>query len=309
MALRDTGQHQHTDEVSTYVGDFILSITQAMREQLMFAIRELEPVKLDSDHLEPIQRRPGVYQLFLDGVSVYVGKAVDDLKGRLARHSYKLSGRYDPSDTTGSNLIDRMSFRCMYINVDIDALAPEKMMIQQFKELGEAPWNNSGFGNNDPGRERDTSTVKLAHFDRLYPINLDVDLTPKERMLAKGAVPINDLQEALQVIKSSMPFLMRYGQSHPNKKVFKSIDVTADNVAGTTKTVSGWLDWIADKLPAGWSITALPGYIISYEEADVSHYRSRTHAWHTNGGNHTVVLHQPVFTDGKVEDDDTSEGE
>lgn len=307
MAWKDNTEI--SEEASKYVGDFILSITQAMRTQLMEAILQLEPVPLTKERLEPIQRRPGIYQLFLDGKSVYIGKADSNLTDRLAIHRRKFSGRYDAKSVQGTPLVDRMSFRCMYINADIDSLGPEKMLIHQFKRDGDAPWNNTGIGNKDPGRNRDMSVVKLTHFDRMFPINLDVVITPQAPVSQKIVVPICDLQDALASLKVAMPFLFRYGQSNPNKKLLKSIRVDNDTIDGVSRTVREWLSWVADQLPTGWSITALPGYVIAYEESDFEKYASRTQAWHSHGGSHTVATHTPEFTAGKVEESDDEEGD
>ena len=38
---------------------------------------------------------------------------------------------------------------------------------------GKLPWNHSGFGSNDPGQQRDTTTYKQDHFDTQHPIRLN----------------------------------------------------------------------------------------------------------------------------------------
>ncbi|MGV9319800.1 GIY-YIG nuclease family protein [Streptomyces sp. NPDC003660] len=113
-----------------------------------------------------LSQRPGVYQLYLGDDFVYVGKAETSLPSRLRQHLRKISGRRSitPSD---------MTFSCLYVAEDFSAMAPEQLLINHRRDLSEIPWNNNGFGNRDPGRQRDHTALKPTHFDALYPIDLD----------------------------------------------------------------------------------------------------------------------------------------
>lgn len=290
-----------TPEVEhAYVGEFSLSITEAMRTQLMEALEKLEQVPLIPENMEKIERRPGIYQLFLDGCSVYIGKADDNLNARVGHHYRKISGRTDTAGTGNGRLIDRMIFKCMYINEDIDSLGPEKMLIQQFRQTNEASWNNNGFGNKDVGKERDTSAVKGLHFDRTYQIDLDLIITPDNRRTTKKTFPVDTLLEAMSVIKTALPFVFRYGTTPADKKELAAVDVSREQLAGSSRTVREWLDWIADRLPYGWKIVALPGYVLAYKTSDLEKYRSRMFIWHANGGGHTYEVNEPEWASGAV---------
>jgi hypothetical protein len=176
--------------------EFKLSITRALADQLADALSRLQPAPLTLDGLENIQPRPGVYELYLDDQRVYVGKASKSLPTRLHNHLRKLSGR-------SRIQLNDVSFQCLYVDEDLEAAAPEKMLIKMYRNQGGAPWNTNGFGNKDPGRRRDHSLVKSNHFDALYPINLD---------LAIGSIPPGTYpaRKFLEKVKSSLPFNLRF---------------------------------------------------------------------------------------------------
>jgi hypothetical protein len=39
-----------------------------------------------------------------------------------------------------------MTFSCLYVAEDFSALAPEQLLINHRKDLGEIPWNSNSFG-------------------------------------------------------------------------------------------------------------------------------------------------------------------
>ncbi|MET7494119.1 GIY-YIG nuclease family protein [Streptomyces sp900116325] len=113
-----------------------------------------------------LDERPGVYQLYRNGEFVYVGKADKSLPTRINKHLHKVSGRTNIA-------LSEMTFTCLYVAEDFSALPPEKLLTMHYMERGEIPWNNNGFGNNDPGKRRDETVVKANHFDNQYPIDVD----------------------------------------------------------------------------------------------------------------------------------------
>src|SRR5699024_8774888 len=124
-----------------------------MRRQLVEHLARLEAVELSAQTVSTLRDQPGVYELFLDGELVYVGKAGQNLQERLSVHLRKLGGR-----TFG--LRERCTFKAIYILEDLNAFGPEYLLIEDAKQEGRAPWNFNGFGNKDPGRQRDTTVVK-----------------------------------------------------------------------------------------------------------------------------------------------------
>src|SRR2546423_5476461 len=145
-------------------GESRLSIPRALADQLAEGLRKLTPAALDEHEISRLGRRPGIYHLYQNGLLVYVGKAEDSLPKRLTEHYRKLIGR---------EKVGAMTFACLYVDEDLHAVAPERLLIHRYRAAGQAPWNTNGFGNHDPGRRRDTTAFEADHFDSLYPVRLD----------------------------------------------------------------------------------------------------------------------------------------
>lgn len=241
------------------VAEFKLSITKALADQLAEALDPLTPSPLTSENLNQLEDRPGVYILFLDGRRVYVGKTAKELPARLRQHLRKVFGRSGLS-------LDRVSFVCVYVDRDMDSVAPERMLIAKYSPLGGVPWNNNGFGNKDPGRKRDNSLVKVNHFDAEYPINLDTPVIPSSARVSVSAT--------LAALKKTLPFTLRYETSAQGKSITNASDVTIPSTATTCRQV---IKEILRALPTGWQATALPGYVILYREE--AEYQSATGWW------------------------------
>jgi Eco29kI restriction endonuclease len=267
-------------------GEFKLSITRALADQLAEALEKLHPAPLTKDRVDKLQKRAGVYEIFIKKEKAYVGKASKDLPSRLTNHLKKLSGR------SGINL-DQVEFQCLYVDEDLEASAPEKMLIKKYRDQGTIPWNTNGFGNKDPGRNRDNSLVKAKHFDAIYPINLDLPLSPPQGN-------IYSISDYLQAVKILLPFNLRYDSRLKKKRVAHE-HPTLEFPRGLT-TVRAVVQKAIDVLPEGWQATALPGYIILYEENKP--YESARVSWRKINGR-TTELTGPnrLDEDGEVEDE------
>lgn len=231
------------------VGDFKLSITRALADQLATSIERLTPQPLTEVALSGLEGRPGVYQLYLSGDLVYVGKASRDLPRRLRKHLRKLSGRTNIS-------LDDVGFICLYVDEDLEASAPEKMLIARYRSAGDVPWNTNGFGNNDPGKQRDRSLVKTNHFDALYPINLEVEI-----LLAPHTAKYST-DDYLRRLKEKLPFNLRY--ENKDADAVQTLRETSVCDPGGPRSVRSHLQSAFAALPSGWQLTILPGYVILY---------------------------------------------
>lgn len=203
-----------------------------------------------------IPEEQGVYQLFLDGALVYVGKtdAEAGLKQRLSRHVSKIQQRHnlDP---------ERVSFKAVRIFV-FTAVDLETQLIKHYSAAATPPaWNLSGFGANDPGRERDTTTLKDGHFDLLYPINIDVPL------VASATVGEFQVANVLATLKTEVPYVIRY-QNNGGKSRKPHIDLvsTMVKIPAGGHTARRVLQLAQSALGADWQVTVQPGYIIIYKE-------------------------------------------
>lgn len=242
--------------------DFKLSITRALADQLQSALGRLSPASLSVDEVSQLQQRPGVYVLFVDGSRVYVGKA-DNLPARLTQHMRKLSGRIGPFSAGA------VTFVCLYVDEDLEASAPEKLLIKAYQYEGGAPWNNNGFGNKDPGRNRDTTTVQANHFDALYPINLNFPVA-----LDQAVVGDSNVLACLTNLKKKLPYLLRIGWKGHEREL-RTVKIT---VPAVELPVRQWIKLVVEALP-GWLATALPGYVILYKEQDPNRYHSAIMYW------------------------------
>ncbi len=281
------GSHNSTD----HTAEFRLNITKAMADQLYDLITQLTPAPLTATNVNALDEKPGIYQLYRGEEIVYVGKADKSLPERLGQHIVKLSGRTVGADH--AKLVDEMRFTCLYVLEDLSAVAPERLMIKRFQAEGQAAWNANGFGRNDPGKERDTSAVKVGHFDALFPINLDAGVN-----VSAGKTPAKGF---LADLKTNLPYNLRYDGAFKGKAGVALTEVIAGQPTTTAREV---FKRVIQSLPDGWQLTALPGYAILYPSGKT--YPSALAWWTKVDGAVLETIGTPEFdTKGSVEDDTT----
>lgn len=230
---------------------FEFALTDALIAQLITCLDGMKTAELTPKITAGIPNGQGVYQLFLDGNLVYIGKTDNEagLQKRLLRHANLVLSR---SNLTGG----RVTFKAVQVLV-FSAMELESMLIKHYMVDGKVPpWNNSGFGSNDPGRQRDTTKYKPNHFNILYPISLN-------GLVTTPLPPALTVKEALKLLKSELPFLLRFEGKKPNVTDLESTVLTTD-ISGLS--VSDTLKALIALLPTGWQATHLPGYIILYKE-------------------------------------------
>jgi hypothetical protein len=233
--------------------EFEFDLPSALLGRLIDVFSEIEPAKLDIRTTQTIPDEQGVYQLFLDEVLVYVGKTDGDagLRSRLSRHATKMLHRsnLDPS---------RVSYKAVRVFV-FTAMDLEGDLIRHYGGVKKLAWNGSGFGSNDPGKERDTTRVKAQNFDAQYPIDID---RPIEFEIENGET----IALALSRLKGSLPFTLRFEMIAPRSRTPHSdlTDSKLPALRGVT-TARKIFQHLVQPLPRGWKITALPGYVIMYK--------------------------------------------
>jgi hypothetical protein len=227
--------------------EFVLSITQALGDQIDKTLATLTPATLDLQHIAQLKPKPGVYQIFIDESLVYVGKADKSLPSRLTKHYHKIRGRQGIR-------IEDATFVCLYVQSDFVAVAPERLLISRHRADGQAAWNSNGFGANDPGQQRDNTRIKSEHFDSHYPINLDLELTNAP------TTPL-PLPEYADWLRGALPYTFRIASEHAK---LSSVQVP---VPSQPLTASSALEALASALTAPWQIVALRGYVIAYPNA------------------------------------------
>jgi hypothetical protein len=234
--------------------EFEFDLPGALLARLIQVLDRLEPVVLDSANLAHIPEEQGVYQLYLDNRLVYVGKtdAKAGLNSRLSRHARKIRHRIglDPV---------RVSFKAVRIFV-FTAIDLETDLMRHYGGVKEIAWNGSGFGSNDPGRERDTTKVDSSNYDARFPIDID-------RELAFAIDAGETAASALLRLKDALPYTFRYqGKGGGSRNPHPDFETTRLPALTGPTTPRAAIEYIVGLLPNGWQATALPGYIILYKE-------------------------------------------
>jgi hypothetical protein len=239
---------------SGYV-EFEFNLPEALLSSLIQVLDRLESANLATASLANIPDAQGVYQLYLDDELVYIGKtdAETGLRNRLERHRSKIQQRrgLDPS---------RVSFKAVRIYV-FTAMDLETQLIAHYGGFAKVKWNGSGFGSNDPGRQRDTTTYREDHFDAIFQIDID-------RMLDIALPHADTAATILAMLKNTLPYVFRYeGRTSRSRQPHPDLEnTTVSTVAVSPLTARRVLEVVVPQLPAGWQATQLPSHIILYKE-------------------------------------------
>lgn len=235
--------------------EFEFDLPAALLDSLVNEFAKMDSASLTHEHTMQVPDEQGVYQLLVGGQVVYVGKTDADsgLRGRLSKHAWTIQHRQNlkPSD---------VQFKAARVFV-FTAMDLEKLLIRHYAQSADVWWNFSGFGSNDPGRNRDTTELKATGFDAVYPIDLDhlVDIQ------TEGGV---SAAQVLDALRKELPFTLRAEGDgtrgrRPHPDLVMSMVPPFVTKPSTTREV---LNAVLAVLPAGWQATALPGRIIMYRE-------------------------------------------
>ncbi|MFD9374121.1 Eco29kI family restriction endonuclease [Streptomyces sp. NPDC059999] len=234
-----------------------LGITHHTGTRLLDMLTERLALNLTKTNISKVRSLPGIFMLFRRSELMYVGKADRSLPTRLATTRRKLEGRLglDPED---------FSFTYLYIEDDMTAVAPEQLIIKQLR--GSIPWNANGFGNSDPGSNRDQATIKASHFDALHPINLNLPIRvtrePHETLTAESR-EIMELDTFARKVKKELPYTLRL----PMDSV--KLGGTSIIVPQGPLSADQAFRIIARGLGESWQISALLGYVVVRKENDI----------------------------------------
>lgn len=261
-----------TDKFSDGCGLFEFDISTPLFEQMSSDFDLLAPVPLNEANLADVADRPGVYGLHHDDRLVYVGKADDSAATRLRKHRRQLDGRLGITP-------DEVSFKCLHFANTWDPFKPEAHMIRRY-----APrWNNTGFGPNDPGRQRDHTRLKDAHWHVLYPLDPDY---------ACGGIPAGqyDVLELLREIAKQVPYWVRFqgnreGHGDGERRLYEAaqsdfsqaqpVEVRCDGMSARALLLLA-----VRALPNShdWQLTQLPSHLLLYREQGAE-YPRMTRLW------------------------------
>ena len=231
--------------------EFEFNLPDALLASLIEAFEDMESASLLREHVVQLPEAQGVYQLLYEDNIVYVGKTDGEagLRQRLGRHAFSIQHRRNLDESL-------VKFRALRVFV-FTAVDLEAQLIKHYGGKSKVTWNNSGFGSNDPGRERDTTKIKVGGFDDLFPIDLD---RPIELVGLKDPIIAADVLAAL---RREVPYIIR--AQTLKKRPHPDLLVAAGRGQGLT-TAREVIRSILEGLPPGWQATMLPGRIILYHE-------------------------------------------
>lgn len=240
----------------TYFEELEFDLPTALIHALVALLGEMPSASLTENQVSTVENEQGIYQLFLDDALVYIGKTDADagLQTRLRRHSKKIQGRIGLDSS-------RVTFKAVRIYV-FTAMDLEELLIAHFGLTSTNSWNHSGFGANDPGRERDTTKLKAHHFDKKFPIQLQLPVD----LGADGTA--QSVHDVLVKLKRAVPYLIRAQTAGGRSKQAHEDLVTTRITIPATKglTAESILRLIKTALGSEWQVTALPGYVVIYKE-------------------------------------------
>jgi hypothetical protein len=231
--------------------EFEFDLPDALLASLIDVFDKMESAPLLPEHVVDLPEEQGVYQLLHEGKVVYVGKTDGEagLRQRLGRHAFTIQHRCNLEPSS-------VEFRALRVFV-FTAIDLETQLIKHYVGKSKVKWNNSGFGSNDPGRERDTTKIKAGGFDDLFPIDLD------KPVRLDGLEPPLTAAKALAALDREVPYIIR--ALRPRKKQHPDFSVEIDPLPELT-TAREVIKSVVSKLPPGWQATMLPGRVILYRE-------------------------------------------
>ena len=241
--------------------DFEFDLPRFLLTGLAEQLDGIGSARLSTANLVEVPDAQGVYQLFLGDRLVYIGKtdAADGLNHRLTRHVAHVQHR--------SNLDPELVwFKAARVFV-FTAVDLETLLIRHYRRMsslsgggGVLVWNGSGFGNNDPGRERDTTGYADGHFDRMYPIDID-------RQVAVDAAGARSAAQVLGLLRDCLPYTFRFQMKGPrSRSPHPDLDLsTVSLIEGVPFTARSVIQQVVACLPSGWRALKLPGRIILYK--------------------------------------------
>lgn len=243
--------------------EFELDIENILRTQIPDYFDQITPAPLTQANVLALpEKAKGAYMLLHQDTPVYAGKTDSrhGFRDRLFRHWQTLQYRKN------LNIAD-ITFKAVRVmvfsNFDVETILIEEMRKRDNEHL---QWNNSGFGSNDPGHNREIQ--EPAKFDNDYPIDID---RPLEDVVQAGK---HNLRDLLVQAKVKLPFLLRYETDEKgrngNKVTYEKYTIGhADQrnveveIPSDTPTMRELMTIVIQALP-GWRATVFPARVILY---------------------------------------------
>jgi hypothetical protein len=235
---------------------FEFDLPTHLRDDLVLLLERMDEAALTRRNTARIPDAQGVYQLFYNGVPVYIGKTDSEagLRTRLSRHARKILHR--PS------LTGKVTFKAIRVMV-FTAMDLETELIKYYRNKhGKEwlPWNGSGFGSNDPGTERETTRRRPDGFDQQYPI----DITLPRHWVAPGN---KSVAEVLADLKARLPYTLRYQTAKPrSRKPHPEMQAARMTIPRRPQSVRELMWLISRALGPRWQAVRFDSHVILYQE-------------------------------------------
>ncbi len=225
----------------------------ALLRSLVDTLDQVEQAPLLIENTSILPEEQGIYQLFHNKTPVYVGKtdAKSGLMNRLVRHSKKILHRLNLDPVN-------VSFKAIRVYV-FTAVDIEGDLIRHYGGVGGLAWNGSGFGSNDPGRERDTTRNKPENFDYQHPIDID-------REMDFGLPSSGTAAEVLNLLRAAVPYTFRIQRPGGRRNLHSDLEETMVRCEKGPMSARAAIGDVVRQLPSGWQATKLLGYVILYKE-------------------------------------------
>jgi hypothetical protein len=234
--------------------EFEFDLPEALLKSIIDAFDSMESAPLSPKDVLVIPDAQGVYQLLLGDDIVYIGKTDSEagLLRRLSRHAWTIQNR------EGLTVTD-VFFKAVRVYV-FTAVDLETQLIKFYRGKYSISWNNSGFGSNDPGRNRDWTAASPGSFDVLYPLDLDQPILFE----LEGETSLSSVISAL---KKELPYTLRVQRAPAgSRKIHPDFDNLELTLTPGNTTAREMIVSMMNVLPPGWQATALAGRIIIYKE-------------------------------------------
>jgi hypothetical protein len=227
---------------------FDFDLAGAVIGQLVEAFGKLGVGALAPAVLNDVDAGNGIYQLHYDEQLVYIGSA-KRVRARLLQHHEKLSGRKNID-------LSNAGFKCLFVDRAWVQVTHERQLLEHHADCR---WNQSGFGNHDYGRDRDTTRPNW--FDLTYPINELWEC----RTVTEGAW---EARKLLLAIKDELPYTFRFETDSPKRWRDGSTSYNGRTISVSRPGMPAkeLLQEIVTQFPPGWQATLFPGHMILYEE-------------------------------------------
>lgn len=241
--------------------EFEFDLPKALLLELIATLDAMATTQLSGELTAQLPEVQGVYQLFYNDELVYIGKtdAEAGLRTRLSRHAGKILHR--PS------LTGTVTFKAVRILV-FTAMDLETQLINHYRAAAGVSWNGSGFGSNDPGRERETTNKSPDGFDGNHPIDIDEKIEVPTLRVGETV----NVAKALAAIKAVLPYTLRYEtkrnakgkamRGHPHDDLLAA-SFTVPSLPHTVRTL---MRAISQALGQEWQATGFDSHCILYKE-------------------------------------------